>query len=191
MSLGTLLLAGAVFLFFWNQNEDRKANEASQEIIYKIAEEIEENEKKEIKEEGGKFIPYEKTMPEKEIDGNGYIGCLFIPSLGLELPVMSEWDYAKLRVAPCRYGGSTVTEDLVIAAHNYTSHFGKLKELNIGEIVKFMDMNGKIHQYEVAEVNVLEPTDIEEMINGEFSLSLFTCTYGGQSRLTVRCIEIK
>ena len=104
---------------------------------------------------------------------------------------MSEWDYAKLRVAPCRYGGSTVTEDLVIAAHNYTSHFGKLKELNIGEIVKFMDMNGKILQYEVAEVNVLEPTDIEEMINGEFSLSLFTCTYGGQSRLTVRCIEIK
>lgn len=181
MSLGTLLLAGAVFLFFWNQNEDRKANEASQEIIYKIVEEIEKKE----------TSLYEQTMPEKVIDGNGYIGCLIIPSIGLELPVMSEWDYAKLRVAPCKYDGAATTEDLVIAAHNYKSHFGKLKELNLGEVVKFMDMNGKIYQYEVAEVNVLEPTDIDEMTNSEYPLSLFTCTYGGQSRLTVRCIEIK
>lgn len=184
MSLGTLLLAGAVSLLFWNQNENRKADEASQEILHRIVEEaeIEENVEKTL---------YEETMPEKVIDGYGYIGYLTVPSLGLELPIMSDWSYAKLRIAPCRYSGSTVTDDLVIAAHNYASHFGRLKELKTGESVLFTDMNGKARVYETVEINIMEPTDVEEMTSGEFALSLFTCTYGGKSRLTIRCIERK
>ena len=184
MSLGTLLLAGAVSLLFWNQNENRKADEASQEILHRIVEEaeIEENVEKTL---------YEETMPEKVIDGYGYIGYLTVPSLGLELPIMSDWSYAKLRIAPCRYSGSTVTDDLVIAAHNYASHFGRLKELKTGESVLFTDMNGKARVYETVEINIMEPTDVEEMTSGEFAISLFTCTYGGKSRLTIRCIERK
>ena len=34
---------------------------------------------------------------------------------------------------------------------------------------------------------VLEPTDIEEMLSEEWDLSLFTCTFGGATRITVRC----
>lgn len=184
MSLGTLLLAGAVFLLFWNQNENRKANEAAQEILQRIVEEIQI-------EETVMTNPYEENMPEKVIDGYGYIGYLTMPSMGIKLPVMSDWSYAKLRMAPCRYSGSTVTDNLVIAAHNYTSHFGRLKELKMGECILFTDMTGKIREYEVAEFHVIEPTDVEEMIDGKFELSLFTCTYGGQSRLTIRCIEVK
>jgi sortase A len=39
----------------------------------------------------------------------------------------------------------------------------------------------------VAEVETLEPTAVEEMTNSGYALTLFTCTYGGQSRVTVRC----
>ena len=29
--------------------------------------------------------------------------------------------------------------------------------------------------------------DVEGMLSGDWPLSLYTCTFGGQSRLTVRC----
>ena len=48
-------------------------------------------------------------------------------------------------------------------------------------------MNGAVTSYEVVEVDILNPTAIEEMTDSGFDLTLFTCTYGGQSRVTVRC----
>ena len=123
----------------------------------------------------------------KRIDGYLCIGCLSIPSLGLELPVMSDWSYPQLKLSPCRYSGSTGTGDLVICAHNYARHFGKLKTLSEGAEVYFTDMDGMTRRYEVAAVEILPPTDLENMTAGEYDLTLFTCTYGGQSRVTVRC----
>ena len=116
-----------------------------------------------------------------------YIGYLSIPALGLELPVMSEWDYNRLNIAPCRYSGSTKTDDLVIAAHNFAQHFGGLSGLTGGEQVIFVDMDNVVSTYTVVAVEILAPTAVEEMTNGEYDLSLYTCTYGGRSRVTVRC----
>lgn len=124
------------------------------------------------------------------IDGYEYIGYLSIPSLGLDLPVMADWDYPRLKLSPCRYVGSTKTDDLVIAAHNYDRHFGRLSQLTGGEEVYFIDMDGVLSSYEVVETSILMPTDIEEMTSGDYDLTLFTCTYGGKSRVTVRCNRI-
>jgi len=134
--------------------------------------------------------PYDPTMTVVEIDGYGYIGCLYIPSLGLELPVMSELDTQRLYVAPCRYTGSTKTDDLVIAAHNYTRHFGKLSWLGLGDEVLFVDMDGVTIAYEVVDMQILGPYDVAQMTSGEYDLTLFTCTYGGASRVTVRCDRV-
>ena len=41
--------------------------------------------------------PLDPNMPTVEIDG-----YLSVPSVGLELPVMAEWDYDRLKTAPCR-----------------------------------------------------------------------------------------
>ncbi|MGN0972066.1 MAG: sortase, partial [Aristaeellaceae bacterium] len=57
------------------------------------------------------------TMPEKRIDGQAYIGMMSIPKLGLELPVISEWSYPKLKLAPCRYTGSVYRDDMIICGH--------------------------------------------------------------------------
>ncbi len=130
-------------------------------------------------------------MPEKDVDGVAYIGSLSIPSLELELPVISQWSYPNLKIAPCRYTGSAYLDDLVIAAHNYESHFGRLKELSLGDEVVFTDMAGNVFRYEVAELETLAPTAIEEMTAGEYDLTLFTCTIGGKSRVTVRCDKIE
>ncbi len=178
--LGTALILAALSLFLWNQWEDSRAGASVEKILPLVEEQIDIGERL-----------YSTEMTEVEIDGYLYIGYLSIPSLGLELPVMSSWSYPQLRIAPCRYYGSTKTGDLVIAAHNYSRHFGNIRNLSAGDEVYFTDMDGEITAYEVAEVDTLNPTDVEEMTDSGYALTLFTCTYGGQSRVTVRCNAVE
>ena len=76
---------------------------------------------------------------------------------------------------------------MVIMAHNYRSHFGYLKKLSEGSRITFSDMDGAIWEYEVVAFDVLPADAVEEMTAGEYDLTLFTCTYGGGSRVTVYC----
>ena len=128
-------------------------------------------------------------MPTATVDGNEYIGVLEVPSLGLSLPVMSEWSYPGLRIAPCRYSGSAYSGGFTIAAHNYSTHFGPVRNLSAGAEVVFTDVEGNRFVYRVQSVEILEPTDIEEMLSDEWDLTLFTCTTGGQARVAVRCLK--
>lgn len=185
MIIGTALVIAALSLFLWNKYDAQKAEDASEECLRQVKDAIEQ------KDDGELPDPYDGEMTVVMIDGYGYIGYVSIPALGLELPVMAEWDYTRLKIAPCRYVGSTETNDLVIAAHNYERHFGNIKTLQTGDLVSFTDMDGRIVHYTVAEMDVLNPTAVEEMTSGDFDLTLFTCTYGGQSRVTVRCIRQK
>ena len=126
-------------------------------------------------------------MQTMKVDGNECIGILSIPVLDLELPVLTNWSYAKLKKAPCHYYGSCYEKDFVIAAHNYEAHFGRLSELNPGDIVVFTDVNGMVYYYEVVLLETLQKDATKEMIASGFDLSLYTCTSGGGSRVTVRC----
>ena len=102
---------------------------------------------------------------------------------------MSECSYPKLKLAPCRYQGSAYLNDLIICAHNYKVHFGRLKELEQGNEIIFPDAAGNGFSYLVTETKILATTDTEdtEMMEDEgWDLTLFTCTVGGQSRVTAR-----
>lgn len=128
------------------------------------------------------------TMPTYEIDGNEYIGYLVIPSIGRFLPVMSSWSYPNLRIAPSRYNGTAYQHNLVICAHNYDRHFGLIKNLKMGDEVRFVDAYGDRFTYKVDAVIQLEPYDSRQMKeNTDWDLTLFTCTLGGQHRVTCRC----
>lgn len=129
-------------------------------------------------------------MPVQTVNGTDYIGILRIPTLNLELPIISQWSYKRLKVAPCRYTGSVYQKNMTICAHNYSSHFGRLKNLSIGDIVTFTDMDGNEFIYRVAELETLMPSAVEEMTAGIWDLTLFTCTVGGKTRVTVRCEAI-
>lgn len=73
---------------------------------------------------------------------------------------------------------------------NYASHFGGLSKLSEGDGVIFTDMDGITTAYEVVAQDVLHPYAVEEMTSGDFDLTLFTCTYGGKSRVTVYCDRV-
>lgn len=194
IGLGSLLIAAALTLVIWNFYSDRQAGASSRAAVSSLREFIEAS-LAETADSTETWIPDyilnpDMDMPTAEVDGRSYVGTLAIPALGLELPVLDEWNYPNLRVAPCRYTGTAYKENLVIAAHNYASHFGNLKNLNQGDEVIFMDMDGNVFTYRVAEVEILQPTDIEEMISTDYPLTLFTCTIGGQTRVTVRCESV-
>lgn len=134
--------------------------------------------------------PTEETKPPRPaeipivtIQGHEYIGFVTIPLLDIELPVMSDWDYDKLKIAPCRQFGSPLTDDLVIAAHNYKNHFGLLSDLNPGDEVIFTDMDGYEDRYALVRVETLQPTAVYEVQNSGHDLVLYTCTYGGATRI--------
>ena len=192
MTGGLLLIAAALFLTCFNLWDERRATNSAGEALREL--EAVRPEEAEATEPGEAEIPAYlldpgREMPAVEVDGGRYIGVLEVPSLGLELPVMETWSYPNLRVAPCRYSGSAYEDDLIIAAHNYKTHFGRLKELRPGDEVRFTDTEGNAFRYTVAELETLGKYDVEEMTSGDWALTLFTCTYGGQSRVTVRCLR--
>lgn len=125
-----------------------------------------------------------------EIDGEWYIGLLSIPSLQIELPIFDHYVYDQLRYTPCRYAGSYLTDNLIIAAHNYSTHFGKIRQLDSGDVVDFTDMAGNVYHYQVMQTEILSDTATAEMETGDWDLTLFTCTLSGAERVTVRCDRI-
>ena len=129
----------------------------------------------------------DRELPVLEVDGHQYIGTVSIPVIDVVLLVQEDWSPALLKTSPCRYMGSPYQGDLIICAHNYTAHFGLLKNLLPGDEVIFTDVEGNEFRYTVVELETLAGTAIGEMESGAWDLTLFTCTLGGQMRITVRC----
>ena len=187
--LGSCCLLSSLGLLLYNGWEEENAQNASQQILLDVREEIQDNTGKKT---GGEKSDWAgaAAMPAAQVDGYDCIGVLTIPVLNLELPVLADWSYAKLKVAPCHYFGSCYEENFVIAAHNYLSHFGSLSELQPKDLILFTDISGSVYGYEVVLLETLPANATEEMITSGFDLSLYTCTPGGASRVTVRCSAV-
>ena len=129
-------------------------------------------------------------MPVYSANGISYIGIIEIPSVGICLPVTDGWTENTLRNATCRFYGNAIDHDLVIAGHNYRNgQFGDLKRVSLGDEVYFTQTDGVQFAYTVKETEILQPTDVIPMVESGFDLTLYTCTYGGKTRFTVRCVS--
>lgn len=185
---GLLLIKISLTLLSVNYYQDYTSGKKSSEALTIFKDNLEKTQKEET---DSTIIEYEnKEMPITNINGIDYLGSLIIPNINLELPIISEYDTHKLNIAPCRYYGSIYTNDLIICGHSYKNHFKNLINLNQGNIIIFTDVFGKKYYYEVLEIEILNPEDVEEMINNEFDLTLYTCTNDGLKRVTIRCNRI-
>ncbi len=201
--IGLLLIVVALLIIVYNIYDEKRAGESAvnalsmieKESIEPISANIMTNELGEYNLDGISsedevpdfVLNPEMDMPEVNIEGQDYIGTIDIPAIDRKLPVISTWDYAKLKIAPCVYSGTAYQNNLIILAHNYNSHFGSLSKLIIGDKVSFTDMEGNLFNYKVVEKEVLDGGDVENMVAGDWDLTLFTCTIGGKSRVAVRC----
>ena len=194
--IGMVLIAACIGLFVWNLLDAERAREDMDERLNLVIGAIEER----LKNPGESSDPGEsstsvsadqKNMPVVKLDGYEYIGYLTVPSVELRIPVMNTCDDRSLRVAGGRYYGSLETDDLVIAAHNYKNGAGKLDRVKLGDEVIFTNMNGKEYHYKVGELEIVQPEQVHEMVESRWELSIYTCTYLGTERFTVRCEMIK
>ena len=183
--LGVVCILSAAGFAVYNRWEDNQAEETAQDLLADVQSIMDETQPQKPLPDDTEQIPAE--METVNVGGYDCIGILSVPVLDLELPVLTDWSYAKLKKAPCHYYGTYYETDFVIAAHNYKSHFGRLSQLQPGDIVIFTDVNGSDHCYEVVLLETLPKEATQEMIASGFALSLYTCTPGGASRVTVRC----
>ena len=196
IALGALFITLAVLWAYHNVTLTRRAGEATQEVLIELYKQIPKVTYWAAEDFDGYGEPSEQPdfivnpkmpMPVCEVNGIQYIGYLSVPALELDLSIASECDYETLDISPCRYSGSAYEGNLVISAHNYATHFGDIRYLQPGDPVTFTDMDGNVFSYRVAKQEILLPTESDVMTKGEYPLTLFTCTLGGNYRVTVRC----
>lgn len=216
MLLGVAMIFGAGWLIWENHEEETGAQESAALVLQQMTQQMQVEKQApqtnlqetmpgpdetkdesipQLAEDAGllsepvpqlQATPVPSEMPVMLIDGNEYIGYLEMPTISLSLPVMADWSYPQLRIAPCRYQGSAYDDTMVVMAHNYERHFGYLTSLQIGDPVQFIDAQGNIFRYVVAKHEQLGKYDVQKMVDNDWDLTLFSCTYGGGARTTVR-----
>ena len=202
---GIILIAAGCVLTAYNISEDYKASSSSASVLSQIDEQREELSSKneydtsDVSSNASDVLNNEQTddeidpdtpMPTVTVDGYQYIGTLVIPPLEIELPVADDWDYTRMKISPCRFSGSVYRNDIVVCAHNYSSHFRDIGSLQVGDEVVFIDVLGNEFHYKVGQVETLGATAVEEMTSSDWDMSLFTCNYSGRARVTVRCKRV-
>lgn len=167
--LGILLLALAGMLQCSNESENDLAAHSAHQILLRLQTQI-----------------HHRTDPTTDEPAE-YLGILTIPALDLELPVRLEWSEELLKTVPCRFSGSLEDGNLVIMAHNYRSHFGPIRRLKPGDEVLLTDLSGVTLHFKVASTATVDPADTEAVTESGYPLTLFTCTYGAQTRTVIYC----
>lgn len=185
IGIGVFLILAAFILVLYNFYREYNAKKKVEKYLPKLEKIIKDH------SGGNNNADNEKSSKTMNIDGMNFLGILSVPSKNLELPILADYSYELLDTAPCRYSGSYDSDDLVIGGHNYRSHFSKLKSIKNGEEIFFTSFNGTVYKYSVLRVEILEPTQIEDLINkqntDDWDLTLFTCTSSGAARCVIRC----
>ena len=190
IALGALLIITSLFIIIINNHEDKTAEKNSSTILKSLKQDIIKPTIEEDKTNTTETkVVNQNNKQTIKIQDNDYIGIITIPTLNIELPIISTYDEEKLKIAPCVYYGK-ISKNLIICAHSYKSHFGYLSKLNQNDTIIITDINGENYIYEVLEIEVLNSDDIEKMIDTEFDLTLYTCTNDGTKRITIRAKKV-
>ena len=205
IAMGIVMLCAAGSLHFLNEQQDKLAGQNSALLLEMMREEIsyvpptvpetpsepapESTPPAELIPELPPEEPLSRpAVPPMEVNGYALMGILTAPSVDVELPIIGDWNYSLLQVAPCRYSGSIAEGNLILLGHNFKSHFDSLKNIAVDDPVEFLSADGTLHRYTVAEIELLHKYDVDKLERPEYALTFFTCTKGGEHRLVIRCV---
>lgn len=170
---------------YMNEQENRN-------IVEEFSTAIKENTKKN-----------ESNQENVTIQGYNVIGILKIPKIQLEYPILDIDTYnpaetkAPLKISIVKYWGGKVNQygNLSIAGHNNYdgTMFGKIKKLNIGDIIELTDLKSRTIQYQIYEKFVTNPNDITILETNDETIrevTIITCTNGNRNRLILKAKEL-
>lgn len=137
----------------------------------------------EIAEQDEETVELPADLPEHAL------GILELPAQKIALPVLDAYSEDLLKQYPCSYGAEECGDgQLIIAGHNYKSHFRCLSAMQTGDTVVLTTMDGIRHTYEVSEIIEISGNDREALFAGTWDLTLFTCAAYRKNRVVVRCL---
>lgn len=198
MAVGALLISSACSIVLFNLSQSRRAEIRSEQMVSEIeasAAVFQSNSLKDYDE--GKIVlchdSESQSIDYQFVSDQGlkYTGILCIPKLELTLPVCSDFSMENMTDYPCIYSGDLSDDNVIIAAHNYSRHFGSIGFLDPGDKIILKTVSGTQNVYEVFSVDIIPGDRKDEMVSGDWNLTLFTCTTNGVNRVTVRCLREK
>lgn len=205
---GTAMLICAALLSAYYYREDRRAAESSERLLYElrtqvgieaVCEEAQERPSPEVfrceadtkktDESVEQHADTEEQRAESPADlPERALGILELPVCELALPVLDLYSEELLKQYPCSYGAEECRVDqIIIAGHNYKSHFRCLSGMQAGDEVLLTTMDGVRHIYAVSEITEISGDDREALFAGTWDLTLFTCAGYRKNRIVVRC----
>lgn len=125
-------------------------------------------------------------MPIKEIDGRACIGTLSLPDLSLTLPIFQENTQDNLERGAVVYAGSLYKRNLVLCGHSYPAIFKRLDQLRYGSVLYLRDMAGNNFGYRLLDTEIIPAEGVQTMLDGDWDVTLYTCTVFNVTRLTCR-----
>lgn len=195
ITIGCCFILAAAALMLYNRGESAQAGEEADALSAQMLKMLESSEQsadsRNVDDPALGLLEVEDTeeIATMQVGEYAVCGVISIPSIAVELAVIDGWSYPKLKVSANRFYG-TPDKQMMIMAHNYDRHFGRLNKLAPGDKVQFTDTQGVVHRYEVSATTLLATSQLKEIVAGEdWDLTLFTCTYGGANRVVVRCLR--
>lgn len=214
--ISVLLVCLLSSYYIYAEYDRGKSEEVSQVLLSEVKSD-DDTTKKSTKDDAIIIVLNEEDSNEQESVANEVVSStigditytteaiITIPKIGITYPVLSETSDELLEISVNRYWpeqDKMKPNDIgnyCIVGHNYRNGkmFGRLSELENGDIVELEDMSGRTIEYEVYNKYVVEPTDTSctsQLANGRpltfRELTLITCTNYGTQRLVVKCREV-
>ena len=194
MIIATIVIIGAGGLVIYNNIEENRVRDENNSIVSDLESNMDQY--SDLNDEGQvekdlSWLDYGTAIGtdySKTIDGITYIGILYFPNIeNLSVPVIDTCTDSLLKVSSCRYSGSMKTGDMIIAGHSYKAIFGRLESnMVVGDLIYFKDLAGNVYKYELSSIESLLPEDTPKMQQGDWDLTIFTCSYNNQERITYR-----
>lgn len=187
--LGAAALTAAALLAGANLLEQHRAGENADRLL----ERVEAWTAQPTQESGGAVLVQAPEGGSSPWDNYDVDGVLEVPDLGLKLPVLSQYTEDLLKISPCIYQGPEDGQSrrLVIAGHNYRTHFGRLDRLAPGAELSYTTLDGTAARYRVTALEEVGPEDGALLEEGEWDLTLLTCNLDMSRRLLVRCARLE
>ena len=139
----------------------------------------------------------DNSVTEIEIDGYKVLGIIRIPKIDLEYPILSETTNTSMKKSITKFWGPDLNKvgNLTLAGHNNTdgTMFGKVKKLEIGDIIEIEDLYKNTVKYQIFDMYVIEPNDVscvKSVDPNTKEVTLITCTNGNKNRLITKAREI-
>jgi sortase A len=126
-------------------------------------------------------------MPVLELEGTDYVAILEVPSFGITLPVVAQWDDSRLSHAPARFYGSTGDHSLVIGGADDRRQFGFCDKIDLGDRITVTDMTGAQFTYTVSDVDRAKHADAQWLTTADCDLTLFCHDLYSMQYIAVRC----